>query len=49
MVKQKITLSVESKVYSNFKKYCEENGIMLSKIIELDMKKRMEEKKQKYE
>ena len=44
MTKKKVTLSVEASVYDNFKKYCEEHAIMLSKIIELDMKKIMEEK-----
>jgi hypothetical protein len=38
MVNQKVTLSVDSKVYSDFQKYCEENAIMLSKKIELIMK-----------
>jgi len=34
----KVTLSLNSKVYEDFKKYCEENAIMLSKKIELMMK-----------
>jgi hypothetical protein len=42
MAKRKITLSVDSKTYSDFQKYCEEHAIMLSKIIEIDMKKIME-------
>jgi hypothetical protein len=44
MTKRKVTLSIESKVYSDFQKYCEDNAIMLSKIMELDMKRIMEEK-----
>jgi hypothetical protein len=40
---KKITLSVEDKVYDKFKKYCSDNAIMLSKRIELEMKKIMEE------
>jgi hypothetical protein len=40
----KVTLSINSEVYDNFKKYCEDHAIMLSKIIEIDMKKMMEEK-----
>ncbi len=44
MVKKKVTLSIEASVYNHFKKYCEDHAIMLSKIIELDMKKIMEEK-----
>jgi len=35
MVKKKVTLSIESKTYEEFQKYCEENAIMLSKKIEL--------------
>jgi hypothetical protein len=46
MAKKKVTLSVEASVYDHFKKYCEEHAIMLSKKIELDMKKMMEEKAQ---
>lgn len=44
MAKKKVTLSVDSKVYSDFQKYCEEHALMLSKLIELDMKKIMEGK-----
>ena len=41
MKKQKVTLSIDSDVYNSFKKYCEENAIMLSKKIELFMKKEL--------
>ena len=41
MVKKKVTLSVDSKIYSNFQKYCDDNAIMLSKKVELEMKKIM--------
>ena len=44
MPKKKVTLSVDSKVYDNFQKYCEERAIMLSKRIELFMKELMEGK-----
>ena len=44
-LKQKVTLSIESKTYNSYKKYCEENAIMLSKKIELFMKKELEESK----
>lgn len=37
MEKKKVTLSLDSKTYSDFQKYCEENAIMLSKKIELFM------------
>ncbi|MCK4589618.1 MAG: hypothetical protein KAT77_04185 [Nanoarchaeota archaeon] len=41
-MKQKVTLSIDSKTYSKFKQYCEENAIMLSKKVELWMSKEME-------
>ena len=42
---RKVTLSIESEVYEKFKKYCEENAFILSKKLELDMKKELEEDK----
>lgn len=36
-MKKKVTLSLESKVYDNFQKYCEKNAIMLSRKIEIFM------------
>lgn len=42
MGNKKVTLSIDEKVYSKFQKYCEENAIMLSKKIEIIMKKIME-------
>ncbi len=45
MKKKKVTLSVDSKVYSDFQKYCEENAIMLSRKIEIFMKEVMNSKK----
>lgn len=44
MPKRKVTLSVDSKTYKDFQKFCEDNAIMLSKKIELIMKKIVEEK-----
>jgi len=44
-MKKKVTLSVDSKVYEKFQKYCEENAIMLSKKIELWIKDFLEGKK----
>jgi hypothetical protein len=38
MPNQKVTLSIDSKTYNDFKKYCEDNAIMLSKKIELWIK-----------
>ena len=43
--KQKVTLSIDSKTYQEFQNHCEENAIMLSKKIELFMKKELEESK----
>jgi hypothetical protein len=45
MPNKKVTLSIDSKVYDSYRKYCEENAIMLSKKIELFMKKQMEDDK----
>ena len=36
--KQKVTLSINSKIYKDFQKYCENNAIMMSKKIEIYMK-----------
>ncbi|MEK6846602.1 MAG: hypothetical protein AABY16_00375, partial [Nanoarchaeota archaeon] len=36
-MKKKVTLAIDSKVYSEFKKHCKTNAIMLSKRIELFM------------
>ena len=41
----KVTLSINERVYSEFKKYCEDNAIMLSKKIELVMQDIMGNKK----
>ena len=35
---KKVTLSIDSKTYESFRKFCEENAIMLSKKVELIMK-----------
>jgi antitoxin component of RelBE/YafQ-DinJ toxin-antitoxin module len=39
MGNKKVTLSVDADVYAEFQKYCEENAIMLSKKVEIIMKK----------
>ena len=44
--KQKVTLSIDSKVYHNYQKFCEAHALMLSKKIELFMKKELEETKE---
>ena len=45
MPKKKVTLSIDSKIYDKYKQYCEDNAIMLSKKIELFMKKEIEDDK----
>ena len=44
-MKKKVTLSVDSKVYADFQKFCDKNDIMLSKRIERLIKKHLEENK----
>ena len=46
-MKKKVTLSIDSKIYEKFQKYCEENAIMLSKKIELWIKDFLEKGKNK--
>ena len=41
--KQKVTLSVNSRIYNRYKRHCEKNALMLSKKIELFMKKELME------
>lgn len=38
MTNKRVTLSVDSKIYDEFKRYCEERGIIISKQFELFMK-----------
>lgn len=38
MANKGVTLSVDSEIYEEYKKYCEEKGIILSKQFELFMK-----------
>ena len=38
MPNKKVTLSIDSETYDMYRKYCDENAIMLSKKIELYMK-----------
>ncbi len=49
MAKKKVTLSIESKVYDNYKDHCEKNAIMLSKKIELFMGRELKQEKEKKE
>lgn len=38
MTNKRVTLSVDSKIYDEYKKYCEEKGMILSKQFELFMR-----------
>lgn len=42
-MQKRITLSVDSKVYEDFQKFCEENDIIISKRVERLMNKELEE------
>jgi len=42
LAKKKVTLSIDSNIYDEYRKYCEENAILLSKKVELFMKKELE-------
>ncbi len=44
-MQKRITLSVDSKVYEDFQKFCEDNDIIISKRVERLMNKELEEKK----
>ncbi|MEA2037312.1 MAG: hypothetical protein U9O94_07410 [Nanoarchaeota archaeon] len=44
-MKKKVTLSINSEVYDRYRQHCEDNAIMLSKKIELFMKKELEDSK----
>lgn len=41
-MKKKVTLSIDADVYDDYTKYCEENGFVVSKRVELFMKKEVE-------
>jgi len=40
-MQKKVTLSFDKKVYDNFKKFCRDNAIMLSRKLELEMERIM--------
>lgn len=44
-MKTKVTLSIDKEVYLSFKKFCEENAIMMSKRLENEMVKIMTQNK----
>jgi len=41
MTNKIVTLSVDAKIYEEYKKYCEEKGIILSKQFKLFMKEEL--------
>ena len=43
-MQKKVTLSIDDKTYEKFKKFCEENAIMLSKVVEMNMERLMKKK-----
>jgi hypothetical protein len=42
-MQKKVTLSFDDKIYEKFKKFCRDNAIMLSRRLEIEMQKIMEE------
>lgn len=44
-MQKRITLSVDSKTYKDFQKFCEDNDIIISKRVERLMNKELEENK----
>lgn len=38
---KKVTLNINPSVYKRFKKYCKERGLIVSKIVEIFMKKEL--------
>jgi GTPase SAR1 family protein len=44
-MQKKVTLSFDDKIYEKFKKFCNDYGLMLSRTLEIDMIKKMDEKK----
>lgn len=44
-MQKKVTLSFDEKVYEKFRKFCNENGLMLSRTLEIGMINKMEKEK----
>ena len=44
--KKTVTLSIDEKTYEEYKKYCEENGLILSKRVEMFMKNELNKKRE---
>jgi len=43
--KKPVTLSIDEKTYEEYRKHCEENGLILSKKVEMFMKEELEKEK----
>ncbi|MFA5084692.1 MAG: hypothetical protein WC475_04955 [Candidatus Paceibacterota bacterium] len=46
-MQKKVTLSLDSKVYEDFQRFCEENDIIISKRVERLMSRELEENKKR--
>lgn len=44
-MQKRVTLNIDSKVYADFQKFCEDNDIIISKRVERLMNKELEDKK----
>jgi len=44
VAKKTVSLSIEEEVYEKYRKHCEEKGIILSKQVEMFMKKELEKR-----
>ena len=42
--KKPVTLSIDEKTYEDYRKHCEENGLILSKKVEMFMKEELNKK-----
>ena len=42
---KKVTLSIDSEIYFNFRRYCEENAVMVSRKIEIWIEEFLKENK----
>ena len=45
MAKKRVNLSLDKNVYRLFQKYCEENGMVISKKVELYMREELRNKR----
>jgi len=43
--KKAVTLSIDEEIYENYRNYCEKNGLILSKKVEIFMKEELNKKR----